>query len=132
MIEATFPVMRQLRPHLENPTQYRQQVEAMQQAHGFRLVALWEGDVCLGVTGFTVETRLYAGKMLYVADLVTDEKRRSQGSGQRLLHWLENEAKRQRCSNVILDSGTHRTGAHRFYFREGFHIACYNFRKVLL
>jgi hypothetical protein len=35
------------------------------------------------------------------------------------------------CDVVALDSGTQRTAAHRFYFREGFVIPSFCFRKSL-
>jgi GNAT superfamily N-acetyltransferase len=69
--------------------------------------------------------------MLYLADLVVDENKRSTGVGKTLIAWLTAEAKRLDCQDFILDSGVHRTAAHKFYFREGFHIAAFNFRRVV-
>jgi GNAT superfamily N-acetyltransferase len=126
-IQATFAVMRQLRPHLDADT-YADTVLRLQAAHGFRLLsAVASSGQCVGVAGFTVETRLYAGKMLYVADLVVDEAARSGGVGKALLAALKAEAARLECACIELDSGTHRAAAHKFYFREGFHIASFNF-----
>jgi GNAT superfamily N-acetyltransferase len=130
-IRATFPVMRQLRPHLESEAEYVELVERMRAAHGFRLAAFRQEGRCTGVAGFTVETRLFTGKMLYVADLVVDEACRGAGTGRALLDWLKAEARRLGCSEVFLDSGVQRPQAHKFYFREGFHIASYSFRHGL-
>ena len=66
---ATFMVMLQLRPHLESEADYLELVEHMRREHGFRLIAFQRDGQCVGVAGFTVETRLFTGKMLYVADL---------------------------------------------------------------
>jgi hypothetical protein len=38
-------------------------------------------------------------------------------------------ARSRGCNGMELDSGTHRTRAHRFYFREGFLITSFAFRK---
>ena len=130
-IHSTFETMRQLRPHIKDPHAYVSLVQQMQKHHGFRLVGVFQDSHCLGVAGFTVETRLFNGKMLYLADLVVDENTRSTGVGKTLIAWLTAEAKRLDCQDFILDSGVHRTAAHKFYFREGFHIAAFNFRRVV-
>ena len=44
---------------------------------------------------------------------------------------LEARARLLGCDVVALDSGTQRTAAHRFYFREGFVIPSFCFRKSL-
>ncbi len=126
-IRATYPVMRQLRPHITCPDAYLHQVRAMQDAHGFSLLACWEQERCVGVAGFTIETRFYRGRMLYLADLVTDASSRARGVGKRLLDALKSHAAAAGCGGVMLDSGTQRLDAHAFYFREGFKITAFNF-----
>ena len=71
------------------------------------------------------------GRRLYVDDLVSDENRRSQGVGKMMLDWLETQAKALGCTALTLDSGVQRLRAHRFYFREGMHIASFSFKKAL-
>ena len=71
------------------------------------------------------------GLKLYVDDLVTDETRRSTGVGHALIAHLEAKARALGCDIYALDSGVQRERAHRFYFREGFGITSYAFRKVL-
>lgn len=46
-----------------------------------------------------------------------------------LIAYLEKVARDRGCPGMDLDSGTHRTRAHRFYFREGFFITAFSFRK---
>ena len=55
----------------------------------------------------------------------------SRGIGRALLHHLERHAKDMECDVLALDSGTQRTDAHRFYFREGMVIPSFCFRKNL-
>jgi GNAT superfamily N-acetyltransferase len=74
---------------------------------------------------------LYAGKLLYVDDLVSDETARSRGYGKQLLDWLKAEARDNGCSELQLISRVTREQAHRFYFREGLSIECFEFRVKL-
>jgi GNAT superfamily N-acetyltransferase len=93
-------------------------------------VALRDGRV-QGLAVFRVFENTHAGRRFYVDDLVTDEASRSTGLGAALLRYLEGEARRRGCKSIELESGVHRAGAHRFYFREEFSITSYSFRKEL-
>ena len=68
---------------------------------------------------------------MYVDDLVTDEANRSSGAGMALLGHLQELAVARECEKLVLDSGTQRTRAHAFYFREGFAISSFHFVKPL-
>ena len=129
-ILATFPVMRQLRPHLKKSS-YVSAVRQQQEEVRFQLASLlMEGQV-VSVAGFRLCRSLGWGKYLYVDDLVTDETHRSSGAGRRLFRWLVAYAKAERCDELRLDSAVYRHGAHRFYLRERMDIACFNFRLPL-
>lgn len=129
-IEATFDVVRQLRPHLR-AEDYVTTVNRLMQ-DGFRLAALTdEGGVVRAVAGYRFGESLAWGRYLYVDDLVTDESSRSRGSGGLLLRWLKEEATRAGCRELHLDSGVQRHGAHRFYLRERMDIVAYHFKLDL-
>lgn len=128
-IAATFPVMRQLRPHLIE-ADYLAAIRAIE-AEGGRLIAAYEGDVCVGCSLFRQQLRLSTGPMIYVDDLVTDETRRSAGVGQALLDFIQAAARAAGLSVLALDSGVQRPRAHRFYFRNGFGITSFAFKKAL-
>lgn len=125
----TYPVMFQLRPHIPEQ-EYLPRVQQIRQEGG-RLIAVMQNGRCLGCALFRKETRLFTGPMIYVDDLITDEQERSKGVGKALLNWIAEEAKRLLVNICILDSGTHRTQAHKFYFREGYTIGAFNFRKAV-
>ena len=129
-ILATRDVMRQLRP-LVPFDQYLAIVARMMRTDGYQLAAVHEGDAVRAVAGYRIMEMLYCGKILYVDDLSTDERFRSQGHGKELLEWLKAEAKAQGCSELQLDSGVQRERAHRFYFREGLTIKSYHFHLAL-
>ena len=125
-IQATFAVMSQLRPHL-GPDEYLSTVRRMERSDGFRLVCAEADGAVVAVAGYRVMEMLYAGRILSVDDLVTAEAARSGGHGKRLLDWLRTEARDLGCAQVHLDSRVIRERAHRFYFREGFHILGFHF-----
>lgn len=129
-IAATFDVMHQLRPHLVRDT-YVAQVRAMQASDGFQLAALTDAGEVRAVAGYRYMTMLYCGRLLYLDDLVTDQRVRSHGYGKQMLDWLKTEAKQQGCAELQLISRTIREQAHRFYFREGLGIECFQFRIAL-
>ena len=94
---------------------------------GYRLAAVIDDGRVVAVAGYRFMTMLYAGKLLYLDDLVSDEAARSRGYGKLLLDWLKQQARDNGCAEVQLISRTTRDRAHRFYFREGFHIECFEF-----
>ena len=124
-IASAYPVMRQLRPHLEEPT-FVERVRAAERL-GLRLVIGSSGGRVVAVAGFRLIEQLKIGLVLYVDDLVTEEEERSRGHGDALLHWLVAYAREQGCAAFELDSGVHRHAAHRFYFRNRMHISAYHF-----
>ncbi len=127
-LAAAEPVHRQLRTQL--PADYGGTLKRVF-ADGGRMVITVDGSRVNGVAVFRVHENTFAGRQLYVDDLVVDAAHRSRGVGRLLLHWIESRARQQSCQVLALDSGVQRDGAHRFYFREGFRIASYSFRKDL-
>jgi GNAT superfamily N-acetyltransferase len=129
-ILACFPVMRHLREHLEGPDGFLRRVRE-QQRSGFRLAALRDGGAPVAVAGFRLGENLAWGRFLYVDDLVSLPEARSHGYGAALLAWLADFGRAQGAGQLHLDSGNHRTDAHRFYRREGFEANSLHFRRSL-
>jgi GNAT superfamily N-acetyltransferase len=128
-IQRCFSVMAELRPHLDE-SEFVARVR-IQQREGYRLVFLSEQKQVKAAAGFRVLTNLAWGKFLYVDDLVTAEKSRSQGHGQKLIDWLVREARKRRCDEFHLDSGVQRFGAHRFYLARRMDIIAHHFALKL-
>ena len=123
-------VLLQLRTQFDEDSLVAQIQE--QQAEGYRVayVESVDGDgpgEVLCVAGFVVATKLAWGRHIYVDDLVTDTRRRSRGAGKVLIDWLRDHGRELGCRELHLDSGVQRFAAHRFYLREGFHIASHHF-----
>jgi len=115
-IVRCFPVLRELRPHLqlENflPTIRRFQSD------GYFLVLLEADGKVTAVAGYRFSEHLARGKFLYVDDLVTLADSRRKGHGKKLFDWLVKLAGISDCKELHLDSGMQRTEAHLFYEKQ--------------
>lgn len=126
-LAAAEQVHRQLRPQVPQP--YSESMARIFAGGGRMFVAVDAGKV-VGVAVFRMHENTSAGLHLYVDDLVVDQDARSRGIGRAMLDWLESEARVRGCGVVDLDSGTQRERAHRFYFRAGYTIRTFGFRKT--
>ncbi|MDR0701757.1 MAG: GNAT family N-acetyltransferase [Azoarcus sp.] len=124
-------VHRQLRDRLPPGFDAYRAVLAHVFAGGAHLSLVVAGETVAGLALWRIVDNTYELRRLYVDDLVVDAARRSNGIGRALLAWLEREARTRACRALALDSGVQRGGAHRFYFREGFSIPSFCFRKTL-
>lgn len=124
-IEACYPVLEALRPHVA-PDSFVERIRR-QQAQGYRLAYLAVGADVLAVAGFRVSENLAWGRFLYVDDLVTAAASRSKGYGGELLDWLVERARTEGCAALHLDSGVQRRDAHRFYASRGMTITSHHF-----
>ncbi len=129
-IRRCHPVMAELRPHL-NEADFLAQVLRQQTAFGYQLAALEVENRVIAAAGYRITEFLAWGKTLYVDDLVTSEKHRSHGNGQKLFAWLIACAREQGCDQFHLDSGVHRFGAHRFYLGQRMDISAHHFALKL-
>jgi GNAT superfamily N-acetyltransferase len=121
-------VHRQLRTAL--PADYEAKMRRVF-AGGARLCVAADGAEAAGVAVYRIYENTWAGRQLYVDDLVTDRKRRSEGVGRMLLGYLETKARAEGFETLALDSGTQRQQAHKFYFREGMVVTSFHFAKPL-
>jgi GNAT superfamily N-acetyltransferase len=129
-IAATFDLMAQLRPHLRRP-KYMPLIRSMTRECGYRLAVLRDGGSVCAVAGFRITRSLAWGQYVYIDDLICDEHKRSHGHGAALLEWIARLGKAQGCTELHLDSGVQRHGAHRFYLCNRMDITCYHFRLGL-
>lgn len=118
-------VHRQLRPLL--PVDYAAKMNRVLERA--RMALAVEGDEVLGLAVYRWHENTFDGLKFYVDDLVTDETHRSEGVGHVLIEHLEDAARKLDANGLALDSGTQRMQAHKFYFREGFVISAFNFKK---
>lgn len=125
------PLYRELRPQL--PPHYLEKMQRVFSEGGRLLLAVSEepGYAVLGLALYRIYEDTANGRKFYCDDLVTTASRRSQGVGHALMDAMRALAHEEHCTSFILDSGTQRTQAHRFYFREGMAITSFNFKQPL-
>lgn len=127
---ASFGVMRELRPHLGDVQAYIRQLRR-QAGQGYRLLAAWGGDRVVGLAGYRLQENLIYGRFIYIDDLVTTDETRRHGVGAMLIDAVREQARREDCAQLVLDTGLGNALAQRFYFRQGLLSAALHFRQAL-
>ncbi|MDF2437962.1 MAG: hypothetical protein K0Q95_2338 [Bacteroidota bacterium] len=107
---------------------YQKNLEAMIPS-GYSQVGVFEGDTCIALSGFWINTKLYSGKYLEMDNVVVLPEYRSKGIGKLLCDWCENKAKANDCKTLMLDAYLENENAHKFYEREGYLKRGYHFLK---
>ena len=121
--------MKALRPHLEEHN-FLSTIREMQ-SEGYKLAFIEKDDKAVSAIGFRYLQFLYNGKHIYIDDLSTLPEGRGKGYASELLEYVFAYAKQKGFSVVTLDSGHHRSDAHRLYLNKGFTIDSHHFGKKL-
>ena len=117
-LAASFPVMKELRPHLTDSATYVVQV-MHQHTQGYRLLAAWRDGTIVGLAGYRLQDNLIYGRFVYVDDLVVSTSLHGSGIGEQLLSAARQQAVAAQCTHFVLDTGLGNALAQRFYFRQG-------------
>ena len=113
-LNEAFPIMQQLRTHLDLRT-YLELIKEAQEKHDYRMHTLYDAEEIVAVIGYMPMTTLYYGRFIWICDFVTDSNKRSKGYGRKLLSFIEDQAAKDGYESVALSSGLQREDAHRFY-----------------
>jgi GNAT superfamily N-acetyltransferase len=127
-IEAVFPVILELRPHLT----FREYTALMTEAKirdDYEIVAIFDGPKCLAAMGFRILFDFVHGKHLYIDDLVVAEGSRSKGMGAELLKYAERVAIEKKCKGLRLCTGVNRKDSQRFYERNHWNARAIAYKK---
>lgn len=130
-IQKCWPVMKLLRPHLDEANFVPLVKEMI--SEGYELAFVEENGMAASAIGFRYQQKLFDGKQIYVDDLTTLEEHRGKGYAGQLLEFVFDLARQRGCACVTLDSGvgTHRQDAHKLYLNKGFVISSMHFTKKL-
>jgi len=126
--------LRELRPAWADRDAWVARVDGVQRPEGYRLVAAFaDAPDAVAAAGFRVVHHLAWGRTLYVDDLVTLPAARGRGHARVLLDWLGEEARRQGCDELHLDSGfgPRRADAHRLYLNTGLAVTSLHFSRSI-
>lgn len=128
-IGKCWDVVNVLRPHLQREAFTDTVLEML--AEGYKLAFIEKDGIAAAAIGYRHQNFLYNGKHIYIDDLVTLPAYRKQGLAAALLDFVDAEARAHGYKCVTLDSGHHRSDAHRLYLNKGFVINCHHFFKNL-
>ena len=126
----TLDVLQELYPSL-TPENYLADLKEMLPNNRYGQVAVFDGDTCVGISGFWIGTKLWCGKYLEIDNLVVSAKVRSKGVGKMIFDYLAEKAQQEECSMVSLDSYTSNFKAHKFFYNEGFAPKGFHFINIL-
>ena len=99
--------------------------------HNYGQVAVFDDEICIGISGFWIGTKLWCGKYLELDNIVVLEKYRSKGVGKLLFDFLHKKAVEHDCTMLSLDSYTHNFKAHKFFYNQGFSPKGFHFINIL-
>lgn len=117
-LERCFPVMKELRPHLDFAA-FLEIYASAHKADGYEIAAIEREGKILAVMGYRILWDYVRGKHLYIDDLVATATARSQGLGAELLQFAEKVAAENACPSLRLCTGTENEKGMKFYEREG-------------
>ncbi len=98
---------------------------------GYKQVAVFENEVCLGMTGFWFGTKLWTGKYIEIDNFIVHPDHRKKGIGKIISEYVDVKAKELKCTCIVLDAFTGNFPAHRFYYNLGYVPRGFHFIKTI-
>lgn len=126
-LELIFPVIRELRPHLDY-AEFRKRLEGAQKG-GYRLIGVPSENGFQAAMGYRIIEDFVHGRHLYVDDLIVTEEARSTGLGAQLLQLAEQLAREEKCEGLRLCTGIENERGKKFYEREGWTLRAVAYKK---
>ncbi|WP_284650953.1 GNAT family N-acetyltransferase [Flavobacterium terrisoli] len=126
---AQLETMHELYPNM-TLEKYQSYLEEMV-PRDYKQVAVFENEICLGLTGYWYGTKLWSGKYIEIDNFVVRTQSRSRGIGKMICDYIDQKAKDLNCSMIVLDAFTGNFPAHRFYYNQGFGPKGFHFVKIL-
>jgi len=99
--------------------------------HNYKQVAVFDGDVCVGISGFWTAVKLWTGKYIEIDNFIVHSEHRSKGIGKMMTDYINVKAKEENCNVIVLDAFTGNFKAHRFYYNQGYEPRGFHFVKML-
>jgi GNAT superfamily N-acetyltransferase len=99
--------------------------------HNYKQIAVFEGDVCVGLSGLWSGTKLWSGKYLEIDNFIVHPDHRKKGIGKMMTDYVDAKAKELGCTMIVLDAFTGNFNAHRFYYNQGYAPKGFHFLKII-
>ncbi len=97
----------------------------------YKQVAVFDGDICVGLTGFWFGTKLWTGKYIEIDNFIVHPNHREKGIGTIISEFIDNKATELNCTCIVLDAFTGNFQAHRFYYKQGYVPRGFHFVKTI-
>jgi GNAT superfamily N-acetyltransferase len=97
----------------------------------YKQVAVFENNVCLGLTGFWFGTKLWTGKYIEIDNFIVHPNYRQKGVGKIISSYIDVKAKALNCTCIVLDAFTGNFPAHKFYYILGYVPRGFHFIKTI-
>ncbi len=99
--------------------------------HNYKQLAIFENDICVGLTGFWFGTKLWTGKYIEIDNFIVHPSHRKKGIAKILTDCIDKKATELNCTCVVLDAFTGNFTAHRFYYNQGYEPRGFHFIKMI-
>ena len=126
---AQISIIRHLYPNISEE-KYKSYLETMI-PHNYTQVAIFEEEVCVGLTGLWYGIKLWSGKYMEIDNFIVHPEHRSKGIGKMLTDYVNQRATDLECTMIVLDAYTQNFTAHRFYYNQGYAPRGFHFIKTL-
>lgn len=97
----------------------------------YRQVAVFDGETCVGLSGFWFGTKLWTGKYIEIDNFIVHPDFRQKGIGKLISEFIDEKAKELHCTCIVLDAFTGNFPAHRFYYNQGYVPKGFHFIKTI-
>ena len=126
---AQIEIIRHLYPSISDD-KYKAYLEAMI-PHNYTQIAIFEGEVCVGLSGLWYGIKLWCGKYLEIDNFIVHPNHRLKGIGKLLTDYVNQKATDLDCTMIVLDAYSQNFTAHRFYYNQGYNPRGFHFIKTL-
>ena len=99
--------------------------------HNYKQIAVFEQDVCVGISGLWSGTKLWSGKYMEIDNFIVRPDHRKKGVGKMMTDYVDAKAKETGCTMIVLDAFTENFTAHRFYYNQGYVPKGFHFLKII-
>jgi GNAT superfamily N-acetyltransferase len=99
--------------------------------HNYAQLAVFDEDICVGLTGFWTGIKLWSGKYIEIDNFIVHPEYRKKGVGKAMTDYLNQKAKELDCTMIVLDAFTGNFKAHRFYYNQGYSPKGFHFVKII-
>ncbi|NGY36655.1 GNAT family N-acetyltransferase [Flavobacterium sp. XN-5] len=126
---AQFEIIKYLYPNFTMEKYQSYLIEMI--PHNYTQVGVFEGEICVGLSGLWSGTKLWSGKYLEIDNFIVHPDHRLKGIGKMMTDSIDVIAKETGCTMIVLDAFTSNFTAHKFYYNQGYVPKGFHFLKIV-